>query len=114
MIPYQNAASLSGRFISEFGMQAYPHLSTIHQFVTELSQRHQGSITLDFHNKAAGHVRRLSTYLSESFPIPADLAPYVHATQVLQAETMRYAYKAWRRMWGAPGQGSAAESWCGS
>ncbi|KAJ0421347.1 glycoside hydrolase superfamily [Aspergillus carlsbadensis] len=103
MIPYQNAASLSGRFVSEFGMQAYPHLSTIDRFITDPSQRHPGSMTMDFHNKAAGHARRLGTYLSENLPVPADLASYTHATQILQAETMRYAYKTWRRMWGAPG-----------
>jgi beta-mannosidase len=103
MIPYQRAASLSGRFVSEFGMEAYPHLSTIHRFVTDPSQRHPGSMTLDFHNKAAGHARRLATYLSENFLVPVGLASYTHATQILQAETMRYAYKSWRRMWGVSG-----------
>jgi beta-mannosidase len=58
---------------------------------------------IDFHNKAAGHARRLATYLSENFLIPADIASYVHVTQILQAETMHYAYKAWRRIWGVPG-----------
>ncbi|KAL3440945.1 glycoside hydrolase superfamily [Aspergillus insuetus] len=103
MLPYQNAASLSGRFVSEFGMEAYPHLPTINRFITDPSQRHPGSMMMDFHNKAAGHARRLATYLSENFLVPADLASYVHVTQILQAETMRYAYKAWRRMWGVPG-----------
>lgn len=43
------------------------------------------------------------TYVSENFIVPFDLASFAHITQVLQAETMRYAYKAWRRSWGKPG-----------
>ena len=43
------------------------------------------------------------TYVAENFIVPSDLASFTHITQVLQAETMRYAYKAWRRNWGQPG-----------
>ncbi|KAL4783544.1 glycoside hydrolase superfamily [Aspergillus varians] len=100
---YQDSAHLSGRFISEFGMEAYPHLSTIRRSITNPSQRHPGSMMMDFRNKASDHERRLMTYVSENFLVPSDLESFTHVTQVLQAETMRYAYKAWRRMWGRPG-----------
>ncbi|KAF9889473.1 hypothetical protein FE257_007376 [Aspergillus nanangensis] len=105
MSRYQDSAELAGRFVSEFGMEAYPHLLTLHRSITSPQQRHPGSRLMDFRNKAGDHERRMITYVAENFLVPAaaDLPAFTHVTQILQAETMRYAYKAWRRMWGAPG-----------
>jgi len=97
---YQHLPDLGGRFVSEFGMAAYPHMDTIHRFVTDHSQRYPGSAALDFHNKAVGHTRRLLTYLGENFRIPASLDSFVHLTQVMQADALSWAYKSWRRQWG--------------
>lgn len=95
---------LGGRFVSEFGMEAYPHLSTIHRMTTEQSQLYPGSMVLDFHNKGIGHERRMMTYVVENFRPKHDLESYLHLTQVVQSESMRAAYKAWRRDWGEAGQ----------
>ncbi|OAA73921.1 glycoside hydrolase family 2 protein [Cordyceps fumosorosea ARSEF 2679] len=103
MNKYQEADQLGGRFVSEFGMEAYPHLSTTRLMASQPSQLHPGSMVLDFHNKGIGHERRMMTYVAENFRVRRadDLAAYTHLTQVVQAETMRAAYKAWRRDWGA-------------
>jgi beta-mannosidase len=104
MHKYQDVAQLSGRFISEFGMEAYPHLSTTQQMITSASQQHPGSAMMDFRNKATDHERRLLTYVAENFLLKPDLRCFTHLTQIVQSETMRFAYKSWRRMWGQPGQ----------
>lgn len=104
MNKYQEADSLGGRFVSEFGMVAYPHLSTTRRMTTDPSQLYPGSMALDFHNKAIGHERRMMSYVVDNFRPRHDLAAYTHLSQVVQAETMRAAYKAWRRQWGSPGQ----------
>jgi len=101
---------MSGRFVSEFGMAAYPHLSTLHHFLgTETSERHPGSATLEFHNKAVGHSRRLLSYVTENFRLPScsspsssELAAFAHLTQVMQSDAMAWAYKSWRRQWNVP------------
>ncbi|KAH7361879.1 beta-mannosidase [Plectosphaerella cucumerina] len=100
---YQDCSELSGRFISEFGMEGYPHLSTTNRMITSSSQRHPGSRAMDFRNKAIDHERRLVTYVAENLQIRYDLPGYTHLTQVVQAEAMHFAYKTWRRMWGTPG-----------
>lgn len=97
---YQDCDQLGGRFVSEFGMEAYPHLQTTRRMITDLNQQHPGSALMDFRNKAGDHERRLQTYLCENFRVKYDLPAFTHLTQVLQAETMRFAYKSWRRMWG--------------
>jgi beta-mannosidase len=64
---------MGGRFNSEFGMEAFPHLETIEYFVEDKSELFPQSHTLDFHNKAAGHERRLATYLAENVRMMTDL-----------------------------------------
>ncbi|KAH6670314.1 beta-mannosidase [Plectosphaerella plurivora] len=100
---YQDCDQLSGRFISEFGMEGYPHLSTTNRMISSPSQRHPGSRMMDFRNKAIDHERRLVTYVAENLRIRYDVPSYTHLTQVVQSEAMHFAYKTWRRMWGAPG-----------
>ncbi|KAI1471115.1 glycoside hydrolase family 2 protein [Daldinia caldariorum] len=100
---YQETYLLSGRFISEFGMEAYPHLETIRSMIKDPQQQHPGSMMMDFRNKAIDHERRMITYVAENFLVKYDLTSYTHLTQVVQAETMQFAYKTWRREWGKPG-----------
>ncbi|KAJ4144706.1 hypothetical protein LMH87_003579 [Akanthomyces muscarius] len=100
---YQEVEQLGGRFVSEFGMEAYPHLATTQRMTTKPSQLYPGSMVLDFHNKGIGHERRMMTYVAENFRVRSDLASYTHLTQVVQAEAMRFSYKTWRREWGTPG-----------
>ncbi|KAK1585544.1 family 2 glycosyl hydrolase [Colletotrichum navitas] len=110
MNKYQDAHLLTGRFVSEFGMEGYPHLSTIATMLTAPSQRRPGSMALDFRNKAYDHERRMMTYIAENFSVAYDLPRFTHLTQLMQAEAMSFAYKAWRRDWstgGARGCGGA-------
>ncbi|OTA85292.1 glycoside hydrolase family 2 protein [Hypoxylon sp. CO27-5] len=100
---YQETYKMSGRFISEFGMEAYPHLETIRGMIQDPQQQYPGSMMMDFRNKAIDHERRMISYVAENFQVKYDLPSYTHLTQVVQAETMHYAYKMWRREWGEPG-----------
>ncbi|HMP42086.1 MAG TPA: glycoside hydrolase family 2 protein [Roseiflexaceae bacterium] len=102
MAPYQEYPRFAGRFVSEFGMQAFPDMATIASFA-EPAERHPQSRTLDHHNKAAGGPKRLMSYLVDNLRLPADLAGYIYATQLIQAEALAAAYTGWRRRWGTPG-----------
>ncbi|KAL2015960.1 hypothetical protein VTK56DRAFT_4495 [Thermocarpiscus australiensis] len=103
--PLQLLPRMGGRFVSEFGMQASPHLDTIRRFVQDPRERYPGSATLDFHNKAVTHTRRQLAYLAENFRLEhaGQLPAFVHLTQVLQADGVAWAYKSWRRHWGSAG-----------
>ncbi|GKT45390.1 beta-mannosidase B [Colletotrichum spaethianum] len=103
MNKYQDAHLLTGRFVSEFGMEGYPHLSTTTAMLTAPSQRRPGSMALDFRNKAYDHERRMMTYVAENFSLSYDLPRFTHLTQLMQAEAMSFTYKAWRRNWGTGG-----------
>ena len=99
---YQTFDTLGGRFNSEFGMEAFPHVATIQHYCRDPSQWYPQSRTLDFHNKADGHERRLATYLVENFRARTSLAAHAHLTQLAQSEALTFAYRGWRRRWGRP------------
>jgi len=104
--PYQNFDKLAGRFVSEFGMEAFPDIKTIESFLTsDDTERHAFSATVEFHNKAAGAERRIATYLAENMTFELEpLEAYIYATQLMQAEALSNAYRAWRRNWRGPGR----------
>lgn len=99
--PYQCYGTLGGRFNSEFGMEAFPHIDTIKYFVTDPAELYPQSHMIDFHNKADGHERRIATYLVENFrTTDPSLEAYIHLTQLSQSDAMMYGYRGWRQQWG--------------
>lgn len=109
---YQNAAKLTGRFVSEFGMEAFPSTKTIDEYLPlgkDDPDRYPQSSTVDFHNKATGHERRLALYLVENMRYAFNpLEDYVYSTQLMQAECLGSAYRIWRRAWAGPGNEKCA------
>ncbi|OAA62911.1 beta-mannosidase precursor [Niveomyces insectorum RCEF 264] len=105
---YQNFDRLVGRFVSEFGMEAFPSIRTIDAFLPggrHDPDRYAQSATMDFHNKADGHERRLALYLVENLRYAPDpLEQYVYCTQLMQAECLASAYRLWKRQWQGPGR----------
>lgn len=99
MEPYQRLPRMAGRFVSEFGMEAYPHVSTLEKTITNPEERYPGSMAMDFRNKAIGHERRLVSYVAENFRIRYDLEGFTHLTQIMQADALTWAYRSWRRDW---------------
>ena len=103
--PYQLYPQLSGRFVSEFGMQALPSLRTIRSFITSKCQLYTQSESMDHHNKAAGFERRLGAYILENFRLENfDLEEYSNQSQRMQADALAYAFRGWRRLWQGPGK----------
>ncbi|GAA6024239.1 hypothetical protein JCM11491_002517 [Sporobolomyces phaffii] len=107
--PYQDYDKLSGRFVSEVGMEAAPHLRTIEYFLDgEAAEAFQQSRTVDAHNKAGGHARRLASYIAENLRFENSLEGYIYATQFIQAEALSTAFSSWRRLF----KGSVKEAYC--
>ncbi|KAB5549707.1 family 2 glycosyl hydrolase [Coniochaeta sp. 2T2.1] len=105
---YQNFDKLGGRFVSEFGMEAFPNVKTIDAFLPlgkDDPDRYPQSSTIDFHNKADGHERRIALYLVENMRYgPDPLEQFVYSTQLMQAECLASAYRLWKRQWKGPGR----------
>lgn len=102
---WHNWDRLSGRFVSEFGMQGYPNVRTVDHWIGgSKAERFPQSRMNTNHNKADGFERRLELYLMENFKHTFDMDSYVFHTQVMQAETLAAAYRLWRRNWRGKGR----------
>ncbi|EQL01852.1 beta-mannosidase [Ophiocordyceps sinensis CO18] len=106
---WQDFDKLVGRFVSEFGMEAFPSIKTIDEAFLPQGKddpdRYPQSSTVDFHNKAAGHARRIALYLVENFRYAPDpIEHFVYCTQLMQAECLASAYRLWKREWRGPGR----------
>lgn len=89
-------------------MEAYPDIKTIDGFLVDGKQdvdRYPQSSTVEFHNKAAGHERRLALYLAENIRYTLEpFEQYIYCTQLVQAEAVGTAYRLWKRQWKGPGR----------
>jgi len=109
--PYQRFPSLSGRFVTEFGMQGLPSTEIIDSFLPDKEDpdRYALSSTIDFHNKADGHTRRVAMYMNENIRYSFEpLETYVYHTQLMQAECVSTAYRSFKRNWKGPGNEECA------
>ncbi|MBX0330738.1 glycoside hydrolase family 2 protein [Oscillochloris sp. ZM17-4] len=110
MAPYQHYPRYTARFVSEFGMQAAPHMRTVEEFAPP-EERRPGSRSFEFHNKAfdvgkgiADGPRRLAVYISDTVGATGEMEGYIYASQLMQAEALAAAYAGFRRGWGGPGR----------
>ncbi|MCJ1434477.1 Beta-mannosidase B [Xylographa pallens] len=105
---YQNFDKIGGRFVSEFGMEGFPSIKTIDAYLPEGKKdadRYPQSSTVDFHNKADGHERRIALYLVENMQYKFDpFEQFIYSTQLMQAECLASAYRLWKREWKGPGR----------
>lgn len=89
-------------------MEAFPSIKTIDSYLLEGRKdvdRYPQSSTVDFHNKAAGHERRIALYLVENMQYKFEpFEQFVYCTQLMQAECLASAYRLWKRQWKGPGR----------
>ncbi|WP_456275226.1 beta-mannosidase [Bacillus sp. AK128] len=84
------------RFCSEFGFQSFPSLKTINSF-TLPEDRNIFSYVMEKHQKNGAANGKILFYLSENFLYPKDFDSLLYASQLLQAEAIKYGVEHWRR-----------------
>ena len=84
------------RYVSEFGFQSFPCRATVESFTlpedrnifSRIMERHQ-------RNKAANG--KILAYLSQTYRYPGNFDDLLYASQLLQADAIRYGVEHWRR-----------------
>ena len=84
------------RYVSEFGFQSFPCLKTVKTF-TEAGDRNVHSRIMDMHQRSGGGNELILTYLTRNYLYPNDFETFLYATQVLQAEAVKYKVEHFRR-----------------
>ena len=102
--PFETYAYNIARFVSEYGFQSYPELSTIAQYAkpedrtlhSDVMLSHQRCMADERRDKEYGN-RLIQWYMDRWYRTPKDFESYVYVSQVLQAEGVKIAMEAHRR-----------------
>ncbi|KAL2833555.1 glycoside hydrolase superfamily [Aspergillus pseudoustus] len=110
--PYQDYPRLSGRMVTEFGLQAVPHWKTVAKYYypadTSPSLDDDKDYTADefmvYHNKAEKGPADIEKYCADNIPFDRSLRGYMYCSQLIQSEGLGTALRGWRRLWQGPGR----------
>ena len=95
-IPYTDYRKYYFRYLSEFGFQSFPLLKTVESF-TLLEDRNIFSYIMEKHQRNNAANGKIMKYLSQYFLYPNDFGTLLYASQVLQADTIKYGVEHFRR-----------------
>ncbi|MEI7492301.1 MAG: glycoside hydrolase family 2 protein [Bacteroidota bacterium] len=94
--PFSVYKENTGRFMSEYGFQAFPDISSLRQ-IARPGDLQPGSAVMKVHQKHPTGYETIDEYLIREFKRPADFESYAYVSQVLQAEGIKTAIEAHRR-----------------
>lgn len=77
------------RYLSEFGFESLPDKKTVDAF-TLPEDRNLFSRVMERHQRCIGGNKKIIEYLSDTYKYPLSLEGLIYASQLLQAEAMRY------------------------
>ncbi len=95
-LPFTAYRQFCFRYLSEFGFQSFPCLETVKSF-TEPEDRNIFSYIMEMHQRNSGANGKIMTYLALNFRYPTEFATLLYASQILQAEAIRYGVEHFRR-----------------
>jgi beta-mannosidase len=84
------------RFMSEFGIQSFPNIKTVESF-TLPEDRNIFSYVMESHQKNGTGNEKVLYYIGENYKYPKNFDSLLYASQLVQAEGMRYGVEHWRR-----------------
>ena len=96
MEPFENYEKKVGRFVSEYGFQGMPSVSTFNQF-TNKDDQYLNSPALKVHQKHPKGAETIETYMARDYNVPKNFEDYVYVSQLLQARGMKIAIETHRR-----------------
>ncbi len=94
--PFTEYRKFNFRYLSEFGFQSFPSIKTIETF-TLPSDRNVFSYIMEKHQRNASANGKIMNYLEQTFLYPNDFDTLIYASQLLQAEAIRYGVEHLRR-----------------
>ncbi len=94
--PFTEYRKFYFRYLSEFGFQSFPSIKTVETF-TEPDDRNIFSYVMEKHQRNAMANGKIMNYMGQTFLYPVDLDTLIYASQLLQAEAVRYGVEHFRR-----------------
>lgn len=94
--PYSEYRNHYFRYLSEFGFESFPSEKTVDTF-TLPEDRNIFSRIMELHQRCHGANKKILTYLADTFKYPTEFGTLLYASQLLQAEAIKYGVEHLRR-----------------
>lgn len=94
--PFTDYRKYRFRYLSEFGFQSFPCLKTVETF-TVPEDRNVFSRVMEMHQRNRAANGKILTYLAQTYLYPKDFDSLLYASQLLQADAIRYGVEHFRR-----------------
>lgn len=94
--PFTEYRKFFFRYASEFGFQSFPCLKSVKQF-TLPDDRNIFSRVMERHQRNQAANGKILSYLSQTFRYPNSFDDLLYASQLMQAEAIRYGVEHWLR-----------------
>lgn len=94
--PFTEYRKFKFRYLSEFGFQSFPCLKTVESF-TQKEDRNIFSRVMEMHQRNRAANGKILNYLSATYLYPKDFDHLLYASQLLQADAIRYGVEHFRR-----------------
>lgn len=94
--PYSEYRNHYFRYLSEFGFESFPSEKTVDTF-TLPQDRNIFSRIMELHQRCHGANKKILTYLADTFKYPTEFGTLLYASQLLQAEAIKYGVEHLRR-----------------
>lgn len=94
--PFTEYRKFYFRYLSEFGFQSFPSIRTVESF-TLPEDRNVFSYVMEKHQRNAAANGKIMNYMEQVFLYPNNMDTLIYASQLLQAEAIRYGVEHFRR-----------------
>ncbi len=95
--PFSDYRRYFFRYASEFGFQSLPSRKTIETFTDDPRDLNIFSYVMEKHQRNNGANGKIMKYLQQTYLYPTDFDTLIYASQLLQADAIRYGVEHFRR-----------------
>ena len=95
--PFSEYRKFFFRYASEFGFQSFPSKKTIETFTDDPKDFNIFSYVMEKHQRQYGANGKIMNYLQQTYLYPTSFETLLYASQLLQADAIRYGVEHFRR-----------------
>lgn len=95
--PFSEYRKFYFRYLSEFGFQSFPSKKTVETFTDDERDMNIFSYIMEKHQRNGSANGKIMNYMQQTFRYPSNFETVVYASQLLQAEAIRYGVEHYRR-----------------
>lgn len=95
--PFSEYRKFYFRYLSEFGFQSFPSKKTVETFTDDERDMNIFSYIMEKHQRNGAANGKIMNYMQQTYKYPSSFETVIYASQLLQADAIRYGVEHFRR-----------------